>query len=77
MAEALVRGEPDDEWGEVVVACIVPADRSDPPSVDALRAFARDQLPPYALPRRLELTEVLPRTPLGKLRREAPRPPQD
>ena len=77
VAEVLVRGETDDEWGQVVVAHVVPVDPSEPPALGSLRTFARDLLPPYALPRRLVLTSSLPRTALGKLRRDAPRSPRD
>ena len=34
----------DEEWGERVVACVVPADETRPPSLDALRDFARTEL---------------------------------
>ena len=69
VADVLVTAEPDDEWGQLVTAVVVPRDRSAPPSVDALRAFAREHLPPYALPRRVRHVDSLPRTALGKLRR--------
>jgi O-succinylbenzoic acid--CoA ligase len=70
VAEVLVVGRADPEWGQAVSALVVP--RDDPPTVEELRAFARDHLPPYALPRRVELVRSLPRTALGKLRRAAP-----
>ena len=35
---------------------------------DELRAFAKEHLPGFAAPRRLELVASLPRTPLGKVR---------
>lgn len=69
VVDVLVTGEPDDEWGQLVTAVVVPRDVSAPPSVDALRAFAREHLPPYALPRRVRHVDALPRTALGKLRR--------
>ncbi|HEX7096352.1 MAG TPA: AMP-binding protein [Acidimicrobiales bacterium] len=67
--EVMVVGEPDTEWGQVVTAVVVPTDPADPPTLDVLRGFARDQLPPYALPRALRIDRSLPRTALGKLRR--------
>jgi O-succinylbenzoic acid--CoA ligase len=69
VADVLVRGEPHPEWGHQVVACVVPADASAPPTLEALRDFCRDALPPYALPRSLDLVDALARTALGKLRR--------
>jgi o-succinylbenzoate---CoA ligase len=76
VAEVLVRGEPDAEWGEAVVAHVVPSDPRDPPTIESLRSFARGQLPAYALPRRLSLTDALPRTALGKVRRDLSGPGQ-
>jgi O-succinylbenzoic acid--CoA ligase len=67
--EVAVVGRADPEWGQRVVAHVVPVDPGDPPTLDALRAFAREQLPAYAVPTVLELAEALPRTPSGKVRR--------
>ena len=62
-------GVPDPEWGERVTVWVVPADPADPPTLDDLRAFAAERLPPYAAPRELVLVERLPRTASGKVRR--------
>lgn len=69
VAEVLVRGEPDPHWGARVIAHVVARDRQDPPTLDELRAFGRERLAPYALPREVVLVEALDRTALGKLRR--------
>jgi o-succinylbenzoate---CoA ligase len=69
VADVLVCGAPDPTWGALVCARVVPRDRAAIPSVDELRAFARGRLAPYALPRRVEVVDALPRTALGKLRR--------
>lgn len=71
VADVGVAGRPDDEWGERVVAFVVPADGVDPPTLDGLRAWVKDRLPPWCAPRQLVLVDALPRTPLGKLRRAA------
>jgi o-succinylbenzoate---CoA ligase len=69
VAEVAVVGRADPEWGQRVVALVVPADPADPPTLDALRAAVKADLPAYAAPRELVLVASLPRTPLGKLAR--------
>ena len=69
VAEVAVAGRPDPEWGQRVVAWVVPADPSRPPTLDDLRAAAKDHLPAFAAPREVRLVDALPRTPLGKVRR--------
>jgi O-succinylbenzoic acid--CoA ligase len=69
VAEAAVVGRPDEEWGERVVALVVPADRAEPPSLDDLRRHVATRLPRHAAPTVLELREHLPRTASGKVRR--------
>ena len=65
IAEVAVVGEPSDEWGELVVAVVVPAgDERDP---DALLAFAAEHLAPYKRPRRIRYVDALPRNALGKV----------
>ena len=67
VAEVVVVGRPDPVWGQTVTAVVVPADV--PPTLEALRALALEHLPPAAAPRALELVAELPRTSLGKIRR--------
>ena len=69
--EAAVAGRPDPDWGERVVAWVVPADPSDPPALDELREAVAAVLPRHAAPRELRLVERLPRTFSGKVRRAA------
>jgi O-succinylbenzoic acid--CoA ligase len=66
-----VNGLADPEWGEVVVAWVVPHDRNHPPSIDDLRGFLRERLPSFMAPRRTFIVAEIPRTNLGKLRRAA------
>jgi len=71
VADVAVVGAPDAEWGERVVAYVVPRDPAAPPTLDGLRAFARDRLTAPKLPRELVLVDGVPRSPGGKiLRRE-------
>jgi len=67
--EVAVTGAADAEWGQRVVAFVVPA--ADAPTLAELRALVRDELGPVAAPRELVIVEALPRTAGGKLRRRA------
>ena len=71
VAEVGVAGIPDPEWGERVVAWVVPADPAAPPSLAVLRAFALERLAPAKAPRQLVLVDALPRNGSGKLVRRA------
>jgi O-succinylbenzoic acid--CoA ligase len=66
VADVCVGGCADTEWGERVVAYVVPRDRVVPPTLEALRAFARSSLAAADLPRELRLIAAIPRTPGGK-----------
>jgi O-succinylbenzoic acid--CoA ligase len=69
VADVCVAGRPDAEWGQRVVAFVVPAAPADPPTLGDLREFARRELAPAKLPRELVLVPAIPRTPAGKLLR--------
>jgi O-succinylbenzoic acid--CoA ligase len=67
--DVAVVGRADPEWGQRVVAVVVPTDPSAPPTLEGLRDLVRTQLPRAAAPKQLELVDSLPRTGLGKIRR--------
>jgi O-succinylbenzoic acid--CoA ligase len=66
--DAAVYGRPDAEWGEAVVARIVPRPGALV-DLETLRAHSAGRLAAFKLPKALEVTESLPRTPSGKLLR--------
>jgi malonyl-CoA/methylmalonyl-CoA synthetase len=68
VAESAVIGVPHPDFGEAVVAVVVPA--TEPaPSADALLAAARRQLAGYKTPKRVFFAPALPRNALGKVRK--------
>jgi O-succinylbenzoic acid--CoA ligase len=67
--EVAVVGRPDPEWGQRVVAVVVPADRRVPPRLDDLREAVRRELPAYAAPQEVRVVGALPRTGSGKVAR--------
>ena len=71
VADVAVAGRPDPEWGQRLVAFVVPADANRPPTLDLLRAVVKETLPAHCAPRELVLVPDVPRTALGKIRRAA------
>ncbi|MEE8600900.1 class I adenylate-forming enzyme family protein [Euzebya tangerina] len=70
VVEAVVIGVPDEEWGQRVVAVVVPAQVGAILSLALLRSFVADAMPRYAAPQDLVVTNTLPRLPNGKLDRQ-------
>ncbi|MFN2588151.1 MAG: class I adenylate-forming enzyme family protein [Actinomycetota bacterium] len=68
VADVAVAGRADDEWGERVVAYVVPAPGSRP-TLDELRAHVAAATAPYKAPQELVLVDELPRLPSGKVAR--------
>jgi long-chain acyl-CoA synthetase len=69
VADVAVFGIPDDEWGESVKAAVELA-KGFAPSADLereLRAFARQHIAGYKVPRSIDFEDALPRHPSGKL----------
>jgi long-chain acyl-CoA synthetase len=68
VAEAVVFGVPDDEWGERLAAAVVPWPGHEVDG-DALRAALRAEVSRAKVPKRVVVVEELPRTATGKVRR--------
>ncbi len=69
VAEVALVGRPDPDWGHRVVAVVVTAGGHDDPSLDEIRETVSSQLPVWAAPKELEFCDELPKTSLGKIRR--------
>ncbi|MEU4802241.1 o-succinylbenzoate--CoA ligase [Actinosynnema sp. NPDC023587] len=69
--EVCVVGVPDPEWGQAVVAAVVPDDPASPPDPDALGAAVRDALGRAATPRRVVFRSELPVRGPGKVDRRS------
>lgn len=67
VAEVAVWKRPDPEWGERVVAWVVPADVL--PKAEELKELVAGTIAPWAAPKEIVFTTELPRTPSGKVKR--------
>ena len=67
VAEVAVWKRPDPEWGERVVAWVVPADVL--PKPEELKELVAGTIAPWAAPKEIVFTTELPRTPSGKVKR--------
>ncbi|MCU1357153.1 MAG: AMP-dependent acyl-CoA synthetase/AMP-acid ligase [Acidimicrobiales bacterium] len=65
VADAVVVGLPDEEWGECIAAVVVPS--AHPVPIDELRAWASERLRSSRRPDVLEAWDDLPRTATGKV----------
>lgn len=69
LLDQVVVGLPDDEWGQRVHAIVQPLDVTRPPSAEELRAWCKERLAAYKVPKTYEVVERVPRTEAGKLNR--------
>lgn len=68
VAEVAIVGVPDEAWGDRVVACVVRKPDADGGcDAEALRAFAREKLAPYKVPKDVVFLAELPKNALGKV----------
>ncbi|OKI75235.1 hypothetical protein AMK11_34435 [Streptomyces sp. CB02414] len=64
--DVAVVGRPHPQWGETVVAVVVPRDGTEP-DLEAVRGWLEPRIARYKMPRELVLRRELPRTPSGKI----------
>ena len=69
IAEASVIGRPDPRWGEIVVAVVVPKDNRQLSSEQVLKML-EGRIARFKHPREVVLVKALPKTALGKVRKE-------
>ena len=72
--DVAVIGTPDETWGELVTAVVVPHE-SGAVLPHALIDYCGTRLPGYMKPRRVEFAASLPRNPVGKVLRRVLREP--
>jgi long-chain acyl-CoA synthetase len=64
--ECAVIGLPDEDWGERVVACIIPKpDKSI--DEDEMKTFLKSRLSPFKVPKEYRVVEDFPRSAAGKI----------
>ena len=66
VTSAAVIGLPDDKWGERVTAVVVLKDNESAEAED-LRAYCREKISHYKVPRQFEFVKALPLGPSGKI----------
>ncbi|MCN9244697.1 AMP-binding protein [Streptomyces sp. RY43-2] len=69
IADVQVVGVPHERYGEEVLACVVPRDAADAPTLEELRDFCAEQLAHYKIPSRLQILDTFPMTVSGKVRK--------
>jgi acyl-CoA synthetase (AMP-forming)/AMP-acid ligase II len=75
VTDVAVCATPDEVWGEAVCAVVVPRDGMRGPTVQVLGHFASSAgLAPHKIPTKVVLTDSLPRTAAGKVRKRDLRP---
>jgi fatty-acyl-CoA synthase len=68
VAEVAVIGIPDDKWGEMVTALVVPAE-GEQVTEEEIIAHCRGKIAGYKIPKRVEFRDAIPRTATGKIQK--------
>jgi O-succinylbenzoic acid--CoA ligase len=66
ITEVVVRGKPDSEWGQQVVAWMTTADDTAL-TLEETRDWVKNSLPAYCAPKSIHVVTALPRTTSGKI----------
>lgn len=69
VADVVVIGLRDPEWGRRVHAIIEPTDQAAPPTAQEIIAYAKERLTPYKVPKTIELVDAIPRSEATKVNR--------
>lgn len=69
IADVVVVGLNDPEWGRRVHAILEPADPADPPTFEEVTAYVKSRLLPYKVPKSIELVDAIPRSEATKVNR--------
>ena len=71
IADVVVLGLPDPEWGRRVHAVVQPADPANPPTEQQVIRYAKSRLAAYKVPKTVEFVGEIPRTAATKVNRSA------
>jgi bile acid-coenzyme A ligase len=69
IADVVVIGLRDPEWGRRVHAIVEPADPSSPPTHEDVIAFVKARMAPYKAPKTVEVVDAIPRSEATKVSR--------
>lgn len=69
IADVQVVGVPDARYGEEILACVIPRDPADPPTLAEVAGFCADRIAHYKVPRQLRVLDAFPMTVSGKVRK--------
>ena len=69
IADVVVIGLKDPEWGRRVHAIIEPTDPSDVPTAEEVIRYAKSRLAPYKVPKTIEIVDAMPRSAATKINR--------
>ena len=69
IADVVVVGLKDDEWGRRVHAIVEPVDGDDPPTAEDVIGYAKSRLAAYKVPKTVEFVDRMPRSAATKVNR--------
>jgi bile acid-coenzyme A ligase len=69
VADVVVVGLKDAEWGRRVHAIVEPTDPHNPPTFDDIKSYVKSRLLPYKVPKSMEILDTIPRSEAMKVNR--------